>query len=150
MKNKRVVNKSNSLTKTKGDLLFYIALLTLPILQLIIFYFVVNFQSIMLSFQQFKNGKFVWDSTFDNFHRFFGGGNYEEGLIQTKGFWQMIKNSILVYLFTSLAGTVLAMFFSYYIYKKRTLSTFFKICLFLPTILPIILLVIIFKFFWFV
>lgn len=134
---KRRVNKSGSVTQTKGDLLFYCCLLALPLLQLAIFYFGVNFQSFLLAFQRYDQGKFVFDIS-TNFQRF-------ASEFKTPGFWRMVWNSFLVYLLTSLAGTVLAAFFSYYIYKKRTMSNFYKIVLFLPTILPAIMLIVVFK-----
>lgn len=146
--NKRHINRAGgSSSYSKKDLLFYLLLLLLPLTQLAIFYFGVNFQSFFFAFQSYDafTGSFHWDAA-TNFHRFFGGDGYE-GMITTPWFWKMIGNSCLVYLCTSLAGTVLATFFSYYIYKKRTASTFFKIILLLPSILPSILLIIVFKIF---
>jgi len=48
---------------------------------------------------------------------------------------------------SAIFGRILAILFSYYIYKKWILDKFFKFFLFLPSILPGILLVIVFKFF---
>ncbi len=143
------INKSGRHVHNKGDIVFYCLLLALPLLQLAIFYFGVNFQSLCMAFQSYDafEGVFYWDFA-TNFHRLFGGGAFEgNGLIQTAGFWQMVGNSLLVYLFTSFAGTVLAVFFSYFIYKNRHGSTLFKILLFLPSILPSVLLIIVFKIF---
>lgn len=145
---KRHINRAGgSSSYSKRDLLFYLLLLLLPLTQLAIFYFGVNFQSFFLAFQSYDavTGSFYWDAA-TNFHRFFGGAGYQ-GMIATRWFWKMIGNSCLVYLSTSLAGTVLATFFSYYIYKRRTASTFYKIMLLLPSILPSILLIIVFKMF---
>ena len=36
----------------KGELIFYSALVALPILQVLIFYFYVNFNSILMSFKR--------------------------------------------------------------------------------------------------
>lgn len=53
----------------------------------------------------------------------------------------MAKNSIIVWLLTSFAGTVLAVIFAYYIYRKNWMSDFFKLMLFLPSVLPGVMLV---------
>lgn len=136
---KRKINRTNKTIFRKGDFIFYCVLLVIPLIQILVFYFGVNFQSFFMAFQKRVGGQFVFDI----------GPNIEhfKSDISRSGFWQMIGNSILVYVCTSLTGTVLATVFSYYIYKKRTLSNIFKFCLFLPSILPAILLVIMFQMF---
>ena len=134
----RKTNKPNRTPLKKGDVIFYCCLLIIPLTQLAIFYFGVNFQSFLLAFQTpDEKGNFVFDIS-KNWNTFVHD-------IKTPIFWVYIKNSFLVYLFTVLAGTILATIFSYYIYKRRTLCNFFKFVLFLPSILPAILLVIMFK-----
>ncbi len=134
----RKINRYNKTPIKKGDLIFYCLLLFIPLVQIAIFYFGVNFQSFLLAFQT-KNseGQFVFDASV-NWNMFVSE-------IQTKSFWRMVGNSLLVYLFTSLTGTVLATIFSYYIYKRRFMYNFFKFALFLPSVLPAILLVLMFK-----
>lgn len=133
--------KINRIGKTplkKGDVIFYILLLVIPITQILIFYFGVNFQSFFLAFQRRDtSGNLIFDVS-NNWNRF-------KADISSKLFWIYVKNSFVVYLFISLTGTLLATLFSYYIYKKRTLCNFFKFVLFLPSLLPAILLVIMFK-----
>ena len=133
----RKVNKPNRSPLRKGDLLFYSLLLIIPLVQIGIFYFGVNFQSFFLAFQTKTEAGFVFDVS-KNWNAFVSD-------LKTSIFWIYIRNSFLVYLFSTLAGTVLATIFSYYIYKRRTLCNFFKFVLFLPSILPAILLVIMFK-----
>ena len=134
----RKTNKPNRTPLKKGDVIFYCCLLIIPLTQIAIFYFGVNFQSFLLAFQTRNDqGQFVFDVS-KNWNVFVSE-------IKTPIFWVYIKNSFLVYLCTVLAGTVLATIFSYYIYKRRTLCNFFKFALFLPSILPAILLVIMFK-----
>ena len=136
---KRKINRKNRTIIKKGDLLFYCLLLIIPLTQIGIFYFGVNFQSFLMAFQKQVDGKFIFDisSNIGLFSRD----------ISRAGFWRMIGNSFAVYLFTSLTGTFLASIFSYYIYKRRTLANFFKFALFLPSILPALLLVIMFQLF---
>ena len=135
----RKVNRKNRTRIRKGDLLFYCLLLLIPLVQILVFYFGVNFQSFFMAFQKLENGRFVFDIS-SNLSRF-------QSDITRSGFWTMIGNSFIVYLFTSLSSTVLATIFSYYVYKRRTLANFFKFVLFLPSILPALLLVIMFQMF---
>lgn len=138
----RNVNSSKSFSRNKGDLLFYCILLLIPLAQIGIFYFGVNFQSIMMSFQTYTDaggGTFTWDVS-ANFRDF-------ALEVQSPTFWKMVGSSFMVWIFTQFAGTVLALIFSYYIYKKKAFCKFFKFVLFLPSIIPALLLVLIFKYF---
>ena len=141
VKKYRNVNSASSFSKNKGDILFYCLILIIPLTQIAIFYFGVNFQSIMMAFQRYvtTEDKFYWDPMV-NFNQF-------RADIGDKTFWNMIGSSFVVWLFTQFAGTVLALLFSFYIYKKKKLYKFFKFVLFLPSIIPALLLVLIFKFF---
>lgn len=123
----------------RKDLIFYWALLALPLVQIAIFYFGVNFQTILMAFQRYDafTDSFIWDV----------GTNVSKFLteIKTPGFWEMMKNSFWVYIFTQLAGTALAILFAYYIHRKRLGSNFFRFMLFLPSVIPAILLTVIYK-----
>ena len=136
---RRKVNRKNRMRIRKGDLLFYIILLIIPLAQIAVFYFGVNFQSFFMAFQKRVGGEYIFDMS-SNIGLF-------KNDISRSGFWRMIGNSFAVYLFTSLTGTFLASIFSYYIYKRRTWANFFKFALFLPSILPALLLVIMFQIF---
>lgn len=131
--------------KRKGDtseLIFYCLLVALPVLQVTIFYFYVNFNSVLMSFKTYSTleNKFTWDLG-ANFVRFWNE------LTETSILWDSFKNSFIVWFFTTVLGTFLAIVFAYYIYKKWALAKTFKFFLFLPSVLPSILLVIVFKFF---
>ena len=131
--------------KRKGDrseLLFYCALIALPILQVVIFYFYVNFNSVLMAFKSYDvmSDTFYWDFG-ANFSRFW------DELTKTSILVDAFKNSFIVWLFTSVLGTFLSILFAYYIFKKWPFGKGFKFLLFLPSVLPSILLVIVFKFF---
>ena len=125
-----------------GEIIFYISLIAIPLLQVLIFYFYVNFNSITMSFKTYDTlkDKFVWDFS-ANFSRFW------TELTKTSILIDALKNSIVVWFYTSVVGTFLAILFSYYIYKKWMFGKTFKFFLFLPSVLPSILLVIVFKLF---
>ena len=126
----------------RSDFIFYCCLIALPLLQIAIFYFYVNFNSILMCFQKYDSlkNKFTWDLT-GNFSRFW------TELTKTSILIDAFKNSIMVWVCTSLLGTFLSILFSYYIFKKWLGGKLFKFFLFLPSVLPSILLVSVFKFF---
>ena len=137
----------HAVTKRKFDkkLIFYIVCLALPVLQFLIFYVGVNLQSFLLAFQKYdgKTASFYFDvqDLWVNFKKVY----YE--LTETNILLISLKNSLILWAATSLIGTVAAVFFSYYIYKKKRTGRFFRFILFIPSILPAILLAIVFKLF---
>lgn len=128
--------------RDRDDKIFYWALLALPLLQIAIFYFGVNFQSILMAFQRKQGENYIWDPQ-KNWNMFIDWVTAESTTMN--GFWTNVVNSLKVWIFTSLAGTVLAVIFAYYIYRKRFASNFFKLMLFIPSVLPAIMMVSIFK-----
>ncbi len=128
-----------------GELIFYSALIALPLLQIAIFYFYVNFNSILLAFQRYdpKDGfVFLDGNMWKNFLEI-----WKDLTGPSSSLLKELKNSFIVWFFTTGVGTFLAIVFAYYIYKKWPLAKTFKFFLFLPSVLPSILLVGVFKFF---
>lgn len=115
--------------------MFYIALMALPVLQFCVFYIGVNLQSILLAFQQYDtlNAEFFvdWSNLWKSF---------EEIFKDIDVLWICLKNSLVVWLFSSVVGTVGAVLFSYYIFKRKRVGKIFKFVLFIPSILPAVLL----------
>ena len=136
-------NRSNKVKSGKKDAIFFYALLILPVLQFVIFYIYVNFNSILMSFQRYDSTKasfvFLSDNLFKNFQ-----GVFELSSLGLD-FGRLLLNSAILWLAIVIFGTIPAIIFSYYIYRKRTFCHFFKFFLFLPSIIPSILLTTIFK-----
>lgn len=121
------------------DAIFYMLLILFPMLQFVIFYLGVNVNSIFLAFKSYgEDGKYYW-SGFDNFKTLFA--NFRDLTVFRVG----VRNSLIVFLVGTVIGVVCGILFSYYIYKKAPLKNFFKIMLFLPSIIPSIALVVMFK-----
>ena len=96
--------------KRKGDtseLIFYISLITLPILQVLIFYFYVNINSFTMSFKTYDTlkNKFEWDGLV-NFERLW------TELVKTSILRDAFFNSLMVWLSTSVLCTFLCILFS--------------------------------------
>jgi ABC-type sugar transport system permease subunit len=123
------------------ELIFYVCLIILPLAQFCIFYIGVNFNSILLSFKSYDTltGEYSW--TLKNFAKVWSD------LTASSILTDALVNSLIVWFFTVFVGTALAVIFSYYIYKRKFLSKTFKFILFLPSVLPSILLVMVYKYF---
>ena len=140
MKNSFAAAPGKGKLRVNRDLLFYILLLAFPLAQFCIFYIGVNFNSFLLAFQTYntQTSTFQWDFG-ANFSLFW------TELTTSSMLLDMLKNSLIAWFFATLLGTVGAVFFSYYIFKKFPAKHFFKFVLFLPSVLPSILLVMMFK-----
>lgn len=139
----KTVAKIKIKTKTKINprkLLFYLSIVTIPLIQFCIFYVGVNFNSIVMAFQSYDSSTntFYWNN-FENFKMVFE--QFKNGpLLHALG------NSVMYYGIT-IVTMVLSTFFSYYVFKKRKFSGLFKVVAFLPHIVSNITLVLIFKYF---
>ncbi len=137
----KAVQKKGVLTRQRKRLIFYTCLIAIPSLQFLLFYFYVNFNSILLSFQKYEIkldgiGYNVSFAFFENFSKAWG-------IFTSSG--QMILNSLTLYLCNLVIVSTFALLFSYYIAKKHYFSGFFRVMLFLPNIISQVALVTIFK-----
>lgn len=122
--------------KLDNKKIFYYSLMIFPLLQFCVFYIGVNFQSILLAFQKYENSQFVFltGDIFANFKSIVE--NCTENTVVLTAF----KNSLILWFFTTVCGTGIAIFFSYYIFKCKKSGRVYRFILFLPSILPAILL----------
>ena len=138
----KVPQKRNQ--RRRKELIFYSLMMVIPVIQVIIFYFVVNFNSILLSLKDFTYGgngieagyHFVG---FDNFIKCF------RDLFNEFSLQSSFKNSILAFSMQTLIMPWVAMLFSYYIYKNRFGSKLFNVFLFLPSIISPLVITMIYK-----
>ena len=140
-------NLKRKKTRDVGELIFYCCLVALPLLQVAVFYFYVNLNSFAMSFQTYDRvaGTFTWDWGKFNFTKLWQELTYPT--FKQSTLWMAFVNSLYIWFLTALFGKFLAILFSYYIYKKWMFDKMFKFFLFLPSVLPGILLVLVFKFF---
>lgn len=136
--------KRTTMHKSKvSDMIFYCSILALPVLQFCVFYIGVNLNSVLLSFKgnyDFGKGVYEWVG-FENFARFFRewASSAQLGV--------SVRNALIGLGFNLALGIPLALMFSYYIYKKRPMSTLFKIVLFMPSIVSTVVIVNNFRYF---
>ncbi len=120
---------------------FYLSVVALPMLQYLIFYVGVNVNSVLMAFQSYDamTGKFYFNGWVN-----FGRIAYEFG--KNGQLMRALINSLEYFLFATVVLMV-AIFFAYYVYKKRRFSGLFRVVAFLPDIISNITLVLIFKYF---
>ena len=119
----------------------------IPMIQFTVFYIYVNFNTILMSFQSYEvvneatgASKYIWNN-FANFKEVW------KNVADTKVLLIGLKNSSILYAVSTLIGTPLTLFFSYYIYKKRPFHKTFKVMLFLPSIISGLVMTLLFQYF---
>ena len=134
-------NKKKKLNRHTKQLIFYICIIALPLIQFCIFYIGVNLNSILLAFKTFDVGtnQYIYNG-FDNFQRIYSD------FVNSPVLKVALKNSIILYGVT-LSCMIVSTLFSYYIFKKRAFGGFFKIILFLPNIISSLILALMFMYF---
>lgn len=125
-------------TRQEKRVIFYILMFVLPLLQFAIFYLYVNFNSFMIAFQK-RTSDFKIVATSDNFVEAF---TY---FFSAKG-GRMMWNSFQLLACQILIATPLGLLFSYYIAKEKKGAGFFRIMLYLPQVLSMVVLAALFKF----
>lgn len=127
-KNKKKKKESNSGLRRK-ELIFYTIFIAFPIIQFLVFYVYVNLNSFIMAFRKFDsvNGTYFWvglDNLKDVIREIKLGGVLRSAIV----------NSLWVY-GLDLCMLPLQVFLPYYIYKKMPAAGFFKVMLFLPSVL---------------
>ena len=141
----RIVEYNNSAKKPRrrrhflrASTIFVIVMLAYSVLHFLVMWVGVNFNSILLSFKGFSHGQYYWYSgehIFDNFKLIF---------MNLKGdvnnYRSMLFASLAYFVVSCFVTLPIALFFSYFIFKKILANGFFKVILFLPSIIPLIIL----------
>lgn len=124
--------KKHTLSRNKKRLIFYIALLVFPLIQFAVFYIYVNFNSIIMAFSTYEDSGSGYIQSF-GFSQF--ASNMSKVFETFGNAPYIITNSLILFCFDTVLGLPLALIFSYYLYKKKPMSKFFRITLFMPQII---------------
>ncbi len=119
---------------------FYYGMLLIPLLQFCVFYVYVNFDSFYMAFTNYDydKGGFVF-AGFEVFKGIF----YKFDTINY--YWGATWRSVWLTVIRIIVGIPIPLVFSYYLFKKFAGHKFFKVMLFLPTMVSAIVLVTIFR-----
>lgn len=137
------IKQKKTYTRKQKRLIFYVLMFALPILQFLLFYIYVNFNSIILAFTNrvAKEDGFGYDITLTGEHFkvavdfFFGTDS-----------GRMLWNSLKFFICQIVIVTPLALLFSYYIAKEKPFSGFFRIMLYLPQVISVVVLGLLFQY----
>ena len=127
------------LTRNGKKNIFLAGMLLYPVVHFIIFWGVVNFNSILLGFQRLdvQSGKRYF--TFENF-------NTLKVLLQIGELKDALLNTFLTSGFLMVFLLPWAFLITYFLYKKIPLAGFWRVMLFVPTIIPAVAMAYIFRF----
>ncbi len=130
--------KKRKKLNTNGNVWIYALFLAFPVVQFLIFTVYVSFNSFAMAFKEYE----IVDSSFTIVDKF-SFANFKSQLkwLGTADALSYLKVSAIGYLLSLLVGVPLGLLFAYYIYKNRGGAGFFRVLLFLPSIIPAIVLV---------
>lgn len=135
-----MLNKSKNKVGRTGNKWVYALLMAFPVLHFCVFYVYVNANSIAMAFQNVDPVTGETTFTFANFADQFK-------FLTTGPALNMLRVSLLGYVIHLVVGLTTGLMFAYYVYKKRTMSSMFRVLMFLPSIIPAIVLVTIYRYF---
>lgn len=121
--------------------IFIILMIAYPILQFLVFWLYVNFDTILMSFQRldYNTGKETFVG-FENYKWVFNELTTQEDLLNC------IKNSVILFAVNNFVILPIAIFCAYIFYKKLPMSNVFRVLFFLPNIISIVVLTMAFSF----
>lgn len=102
-------------------------MMAIPITQFVLFYICVNFNSFLLAFKHYTTTDSYEINLTKNFAEWFSPQN-----IELLGGY--LVNSLLAFLLQLVIITPLGVFFAFYIFKKLPLAGFFRVMLFVPSV----------------
>ncbi len=140
MNNEGIINKKRKRKRINSATLFVIVMLFYPVAHFLLMWFGVNINSILLTFQAPVKGKLQFldfSNLFQNYITLFKSFNMES----TR---RMFLASGAYFIVSCLITLPIALIFSYFIFKKVSGHGFFKIIFFIPSILPLIILTLIY------
>lgn len=120
---------------------FYMCFMIVPIVHFFAFYLYVNINSFVMAFQNYTMD---WDAGMVT--TFSGWDNFVTAWSSLDRYPNMFRNSVIFVSIDLFVSQPLALLASYYIYKKKPGSAFFRTVLYLPQVLSSIVLGILFKY----
>lgn len=138
----KVDGKRKMNRRTKSHLIFYISMFILPLIQFFIFYVVLNFFAIQRAFTLYK----IDYSTNVLKTSFAGFENFKLAFDLYRKNTYVWKTTFLSMGITLFISQPLGIIVSYYIFKKKPFSGFFKVMVFLPQVVSGLVFSLLFKY----
>lgn len=125
------------MTRRTQEILFLCVALAFPLTHFAVMYIGVNANSILLSLKKYVGANEYVFAGFDNF------GKIINQFATNPDYSQMLKNSLIMWFFSSPMTILLGMLIAYSVWKKVYCSGFFSTILFLPSMLSSVIFVMI-------
>ena len=140
------MNPRQTMTRNQKRNLFFGVMIIIPVLIFIIFYGVINANTIIMAFKKYEPLEGVDIGYKESFAGFENFAIVLEMLAYNEN-WMMVTNSLILWAFKLCVGLPVSIIFSYYVYKKMVGSKFFRVVLFLPNIISNLIMVYLFRYF---
>ena len=137
---KPIIPKKHKMPRSKK--IFIFSMLAYPVVHFIVFWFFINFDTIVKSFQQisYLTGE-EYGVGFKNYIYFFKDFSAANGVLK-----DAVVNSLLFFVFNNFILLPISMVCAYLLFKKVFMEKIFRIIFFLPNIISIVVLSMVFKF----
>lgn len=132
--------------KKKRDvsrIVFIVSLMAIPIISFLVFTVYINFNTIVMSFQyRNQKGDYVFQKNpFQNYVDFF-----RDTSKPYSNFSEIIQNSIMYFLLNDFVIVPLSIIMCYFLYKKVFLHQVFRVVFYLPCIISMVVMVMVYSF----
>ena len=136
----KVLKKLNRRNIKWKKLAFYTILMAIPVIQISLFYVYVNFSSFLMAFRNYSltDEGMIYTYSWENFV------NFQNGWTELVSDQTRLANTFIYFAFGLIINIPLALLSLFYIYRKKHASGFFKVMLFMPSIVSEIVMVVIF------
>ena len=126
---KRDPNKPTRMqTQKRKDMVFYVVMMALPLLQFFIMWFSTNINHILLAFKEYDSDmNYTW--TLNNFKTVFDNFAHNQELQLS------LRNSALFYVIIELISLPTSLFIAFYFYKKWTHAVKLRLILCIPAMI---------------
>ena len=137
----KVLKKLNRRNIKWKKLAFYTILMAIPVIQISLFYVYVNFSSFLMAFRNYSltDEGMIYTYSWENFV------NFQNGWAELVSDQTRLANTFIYFAFGLIINIPLALLSSFYIYRKKHASGFFKVMLFMPQVLSSLVLAFIYK-----
>ncbi len=143
---KRSSDKQNlARGKKRQERIFLLVMMAIPVLHFLLFFVYINLDTIALSFQSLdrsatSTGEYIWVG-FRNYREIFTDFASEYSI-----FPRALRNSLLLFLLNNLVLLPLGILFSFLLHRRMPLSGAFRVIFYLPSIISVVVLTMLFKF----
>lgn len=134
------MTKEGKFKQTLSKYAFVGAMLIVPILNFLVFYLYVNFDSILLAFQRpIASGGEEW--TLENFLSLWRDLQKTDSI-----FWESLRNTLTFFFVNMCVVLPISLLLCYFLYKKVSGYRFFRFVFYLPSIISATVYVMLFKY----